>query len=135
MAVNIGNQNHILMQKNYKLFIISCLLLFTATSFASTPDSVIWSNGVTYVNFCPSENSLVVSSMEWFRYVTVYNIENGNEVERVNVRKAARKQTSQLVFIPYGEWGVGEYVIILESRNALKEVRLYIRKDNAVLVE
>ena len=73
--------------------------------------------------------------MEWFRYVTVYNIENGNEVERVNVRKAARKQTSQLVFIPYGEWGVGEYVIILESRNALKEVRLYIRKDNAVLVE
>ena len=123
------------MRNFYQLLIASCLLLCTTTSFANAPDSVIWSNGVTYVNFCPTEPSLVVSSMEWFRYITVYSVESGDEIERINVRKAARKQTSQLVFIPYDGWGLGEYVIILEDRNALKEVHLYIRNENAVLVE
>ena len=46
----------------------------------------------------------------------------------------AKKQISQLVFVPYLDWGVGEYVIVAKYKKYKKECRFIIKDTYTILI-
>lgn len=82
-----------------------------------------------------SEYSFVFSSMDWYRTVSVYDADNGATVMRMNVKKEARKQTSQLVFVPLSFFAGGDYIIVLRKGKYSRAFRMLVHDGTVILGE
>lgn len=103
--------------------------------FASPSDTIppFFDDGV--FNVIPYEQAFAFSSVEWYNRVLVYDIGTGRKVADVNLRREARRQCSQIVFVPYDEWGCGEYYVIVTGRGRSEYCRFAIYPYRTVLVE
>ena len=121
--------------KNINAVLVYTALLFCTQATASESDSSITIPNLYGITLCNSEPSIVVSSMDWYKTIKVYNIETNVLVLRENVRSVAKHQTSQLVFINYRDWGCGEYIIKLQNGLKRRYIRLFVEPSSATLSE
>ena len=115
-----------------KLLTLLAFVFLSSTLFSANPDSTFFCDGL--FNISPHEQCFVFSSMDWYKTIAVYDIENNKVVEKINVKRMAKKQISQLVFVSYLNWGVGEYVIVAKNKKYKKECRFIIKDTHTILI-
>lgn len=102
---------------------------------ASTADTVPPFKDDGVFNIIPYEESFAFSSVEWYNRVLVYDIGTGRKVAEVNLRREARRQCSQIVFVPYGGWGCGEYCVVARGGGRTEWCRFVIYPYRTMMVE
>ena len=99
------------------------------------PDSLTVILATLGLDIADGEQSFVFSSMDWYRTVSVYDADNGATVMRMNVKREARKQVSQLVFVPLSFFAEGDYIILLRKGKAVRAFRMFIHEGVVILGE
>ena len=100
-----------------KIFSILVIIFCVSTSFCQKlqiDDSMIDDKATTYLSLSKCEACIYFSSMDWFKFVDCYN-EDGKQMFHANVKKMAKKQTSQFIVLDYSDFEDGEYVIVLRK--------------------
>ena len=115
-----------------KLLTLLAFVFLSSTLFSANPDSTFFCDDL--FNISPHEQCFVFSSMDWYKTIVVYDIENNKVVEKINVKRMAKKQISQLVFVSYLNWGVSEYVIVAKNKKYKKECRFIIKDTHTILI-
>lgn len=115
-----------------KLLTLLSFVLLSSTLFSVNPDSTSICDDL--FNISPHEQCFVFSSMDWYKTIEVYDIENNKIVGKINVKRMAKKQIFQLVYVPYSDWGVGEYVIVAKNKKYKKECRFIIKDTYTILI-
>lgn len=115
-----------------KLLTFLVFALLCNTLFSATPDSTFYCDDT--FNISPHEQCFVFSSMDWYDNVIVYDINNNKVVKRINVKREARKQISQIIFVPYMDWGVGEYVIVAKGKTHREECKFIIKETYTMMI-
>lgn len=113
-----------------KLLTLTFVLL-SNTLFSANPDSTLTCDDVFKIS--PHEQCFVFSSMDWYNTIEIYDIEN-NKVGKINVKRMGKKQIFQLVYVPYSDWGVGEYVIVAKYKKYKKVCRFIIKDTHTILI-
>ena len=113
----------------YKTLFLTILTAITSLHVsANGPDTTNRTTNFSEIGFCNNEPSIVFSSMDWFKLVTIYNTEDGKVMFRQNIKSEARHQLSQLVIVDYSEWPCGEYVVVLRNGLKSKIIRIVRRE-------
>lgn len=83
--------------------------------FCAAHAQELFNNDITaYMSLNVKEKCIYFSSMDWFKTIDCYD-EEGNQMFHSNVKKDARKQTSQFIVMKFDDFEDGEYIIILKK--------------------
>lgn len=72
-----------------KLLTLLSFVLLSSTLFSVNTDNTPISNDL--FNISPHEQCFVFSSMDWYKTIEVYDIENNKVVGKINVKRTAKK--------------------------------------------
>lgn len=115
-----------------KLFALA-LLAFLSVSLSAQGTSADWKFGtLSDFNVDMSERCLVFSSLD-YRTMSVFD-NDGELLQRVNLRRVARHQTSSLVFVCFDGWEDGRYTVTLENRGVRKSADMVKDGDRVIII-